>query len=148
MKVILLQDVKALGKSGEVVNVSDGHARNFLFPRHMAQEATEGALKQVEQRIKTEKVKAAKLKAEAEELAGKLGEAKITVKAKAGTEGRLYGAVTGKEIADAVKAQTGLAVDKRKFDLSEPIKQLGEFEIHAKVHPEVSATLHVTVVAE
>lgn len=148
MKVILLQDVKALGKSGEVVNVSDGHARNFLFPRNLAQEATEGALRMVEQRIKTEKVKAAKLKAEAEELAAKLGGAKITVKAKAGTEGRLYGAVTGKEIADAVKSQTGLAVDKRKFDLTEPIKHLGPFELHAKVHPEVTATLHITVVAE
>lgn len=148
MKVILLQDVKALGKSGEVVNVSDGHARNFLFPRHLAQEATEGALKQVEQRIKTEKIKAARLRAEAEELAVKLDQAKITVKAKAGTEGRLYGAVTGKEIAEAVQSQTGLAVDKRKFDLAEPIKHLGACEIHAKVHPEVTATLHVTVVAE
>ena len=70
------------------------------------------------------------------------------MKAKAGTEGRLYGAVTSKEIADAVQAQTGLAVDKRKFDLGEPIKQLGTLEIHAKIHPEVTATLHVTVVAE
>lgn len=148
MKVILLQDVKSLGKSGDVVTVSDGHARNYLFPRHLAQEATEGALKQVEQRIKTERIKAAKLKAEAEELASKLDQARITVKAKAGTEGRLYGAVTAKEIADAVKSQTGLVVDKRKIDLAEPIKHLGEFEIRAKVHPEVTATLHVTVVAE
>ncbi len=148
MKVILVQDVKGLGKSGQVVEASSGYARNFLFPRQLAQEATEGALKAVEQRIKTEKVKAAKLKAEAEELAGKLSSAKITVKAKAGTEGRLYGAVTGKEIADAVTQQTGLAVDRRKFDLSEPIKTLGDFEVHAKVHPEVSATLHVTIVGE
>ena len=148
MKVILIQDVKDIGKSGEVVNVADGHARNFLFPRHLAQEATEGALKHVEQRIKTEKVKAAKLKAAAEELAQKLGGAKISVKAKAGTEGRLYGAVTSKEIADAVQAQTGLEVEKRKFDLGEPIKQLGTLEIHAKINPEVTATLHVTVVAE
>ncbi|MBM3269644.1 MAG: 50S ribosomal protein L9 [Candidatus Sericytochromatia bacterium] len=148
MKVILLQDVKGLGKSGQVVEASSGYARNFLLPRNLAQEATEGALKVVEQRIKTEKVKAAKLKAEAEDLAGKLGSAKIAVKAKAGTEGRLYGAVTAKEIADAVQQQTGLAVDRRKFDLEEPIKHLGDFEIHAKIHPEVSATLHVTVVAE
>ncbi|MBM3274448.1 MAG: 50S ribosomal protein L9 [Candidatus Sericytochromatia bacterium] len=148
MKVILLQDVKGIGKSGEIVNVSDGHARNFLFPRHLAQEATEGALRQAETRIKTEKIKAAKLKAEAEELAGKLGAAKISVTAKSGPEGRLYGAVTAKEIADAVQRQTGLAVDRRKFDMKDPIKNLGLFEIHAKVHPEVSATLHVTVVGE
>jgi len=148
VKIILLQDVKDLGKSGQVVETSPGYARNFLFPRHLAQEATEGALKHAEQRIKTEKVKQARIKAEAEELAAKLSEAKVTVRAKAGTEGRLYGAVTAKEIAEAVKEQSGLQVDRRKFDLAEPIKHLGDYEIHAKIHPEVAATLHITVVSQ
>lgn len=147
MKVILIHDVKTVGKSGEILEVSDGYARNFLFPRQLAQEATEGALKQAEQRIRTEQIKRAKIKAEAEELAGQLGSAKVVLKAKAGTEGRLYGAVTAKEIAEAVKGQTGLTVDRRKLELGEPIKALGTFEIPARIHPEVTATLHVDVVS-
>lgn len=146
MKIILLADVKGLGKSGQVVNTADGYARNFLFPRNLAQAASEGALKVVDQRIKTERVKAERLRAQAEILAQKLGDARITIVAKAGTEGRLYGAVTGKEIAQAVSEQTGMAVDRRKFDLSEPIKQLGSFEVHARVHAEVTATLRIEIV--
>ena len=146
MKVILIHDVKSVGKSGEILEVSDGYARNFLFPRQLAQEATEGALKQAEQRIRTEQIKRAKLKAEAEELASRLDRAKVIVKAKAGTEGRLYGAVTAKEIAEAVKGQTGLTVDRRKLELEEPLKALGSFQIPARVHPEVTATLHVDIV--
>ena len=147
MKVILVHDVKSVGKSGEILEVSDGYARNFLFPRQLAQEATAGALKQAEQRIRTEQIKRAKQKAEAEELAGQLTGARVQVKAKAGTEGRLYGAVTSKEIAEAIKGQTGLVVDRRKLDLPDPIKALGSFEIPARIHPEVTATLHVEVVS-
>ncbi len=147
MKVILVHDVKSVGKSGEILDVSDGYARNFLFPRQLAEEATAGALKQAEQRIRTEQVKRAKQKAEAEELAGKLGGARVQVKAKSGTEGRLYGAVTSKEIVEAIKGQTGLVVDRRKLDLPDPIKALGAFEIPARIHPEVTATLHVEVVS-
>ncbi|MBU6429598.1 MAG: 50S ribosomal protein L9 [Cyanobacteria bacterium REEB65] len=146
MKVILIHDVKSIGKSGEIREVSDGYARNFLFPRQLAQEASPGALKQAEQRIRTEQTKRAKLKAEAEELAAKLTGATVKVVAKSGTEGRLYGAVTSKEIAEAVLSQTGLTVDRRKLDLADPIKALGTFEIPARIHPEVTATLHVTVV--
>ncbi len=147
MKVILIHDVKSIGKSGEILDVSDGYARNFLFPRQLAQEATAGALKQAEQRIRTEQIKRAKQKAEAEDLAGKLTGARVQVKAKAGTEGRLYGAVTSKEIAEAIKGQTGLVVDRRKLDLPDPIKALGNFEIPARIHPEVTATLHVEIVS-
>ncbi|MBI6547124.1 MAG: 50S ribosomal protein L9 [Cyanobacteria bacterium NC_groundwater_1444_Ag_S-0.65um_54_12] len=146
MKVILLSDVKGIGNSGQVMEVTSGYARNYLFPRGLAQEATAGALKQIAQRLRTEQIKAAKRKAEAEALAQKLEAAHVKIAARSGSEGKLYGAVTNKEIAQAVQEQTGLVVDRRKLDLAEPIKAIGKFAIVAKVHPEVAATLHVEVV--
>ncbi|MEB3298733.1 MAG: 50S ribosomal protein L9 [Candidatus Sericytochromatia bacterium] len=147
MKVILTKDVKGVGKAGETVEANDGYARNFLFPRKLAVEATEGALKHQADLKKTESVKAARLKAAAEETAKRLEGIEIRIEAKAGSEHRLYGAITSKEIASELKAQTGIEVDKRKLELEEPIKALGHFKLVAKLHPEVTAAVRVHVVA-
>ena len=147
MKVILTKDLKGVGKAGETVEANDGYARNYLFPRKLAVEATEGALRHQADLRKTEAVKAARLKAAAEEVAQRLEGLEVRLEAKAGSEHRLYGAITSKEIATALKAQTGIEVDKRKLDLDEPIKALGHFKVVARLHPEVSAAVRVHVVA-
>ena len=123
MRVILNKDVKDIGKAGQVVEVSEGYARNYLMPRHLANEATEQALKQVEEKAKRDK-------------------------AKAGEGGRLYGAITAKEIAQETKKQTTFEIDKRKIELEEPIRALGYYDLVVKVHPEVAAKLRVHVVEE
>lgn len=147
MKVIFTQDVKGTAKAGEVKEVSEGHARNFLIPRGIAMEANASNLKMLEDRKKAEEKKAAKLKAEAEELAGRLEAKTITLKAKSGEGGKLYGAITAKEIAQETKKQTQLEIDKRKIDM-EPIRSLGSYHLTVKVHPEVSAKLKVHVTEE
>lgn len=147
MKVIFTQDVKGTAKAGEVKEVSEGHARNFLIPRGIAMEASASNLKMLEDRKKAEEKKAAKLKAEAQELAGRLEARTITLKAKAGEGGKLYGAITAKEIAQETKKQTQLEIDKRKIDM-EPIRSLGSYHLTVKVHPEVSAKLKVHVTEE
>ncbi|MBM3259430.1 MAG: 50S ribosomal protein L9 [Candidatus Sericytochromatia bacterium] len=147
MKVILIKDVKGVGKAGETVEANDGYARNFLFPRKLAVEATDGALKHQADLKKTEAVRAARVKAAAEEVAKRLEGVEVRLEAKAGSEHRLYGAITSKEIATALKAQTGIELDKRKLELEEPIKALGHFRLVARLHPEVSAAVRVHVVA-
>lgn len=148
MKVVLLQDVKDLGKKGELVNASDGYARNFLFPRKLAVEATSGRLKEIEDKKSSEKnKKEMELKA-AKELADRLSKIEISFKSKAGENGKLFGSITGKDVADAIKAQQKIVVDKKKVVLHDAIKTLGTYQVEIKVYPEVSAKVNVKVIEE
>jgi large subunit ribosomal protein L9 len=147
MKVILKADVKTLGKKGQVCEVSDGYARNFLFPRGLALEATSGNLNDLASKKANEERKKAKEKQDAQILAEKLSSITIEVSTKTGEGGRLFGSITNKEIAEALKAKYGIEIDKRKLELKEPIKALGTFTVTAKLHPEVSAQLQVHVTA-
>lgn len=147
MKVLLTRDVKDLGKTGEIVNVAEGYARNFLMPRKMAVLADAGAMKAVENKKKMLEIKGEQLLAEAKTIAEKLDQAKVTVQGKAGSGTRLYGSVTNQEIADALAAQHKIKVDKRKIHITDPIKTTGMFEVPIKLHHEVTANIHVEVVA-
>lgn len=146
MKVILLADVKGTGKKEEIVNVSDGYARNFLFPKRLAVEATPGAAKEIERKKEAERKREMERRAEAEKKAMSLRGKVITVKVKCGAQGRLYGSVTGQEIADALNAQYQVTIDKRKIDMGDPIRTVGESEVVVKLYPEVSAKMTVRVV--
>ena len=145
MKVILLADVKGAGKKQEIVNVSDGYARNFLFPKKLAVEATPGAAKEVERRQAAERARETERRLAAEKKAGSLRGKVIHVIAKCGAQGRLYGSVTGAEIAEALNAQHGVEIDKRKIELSEPIRTVGETEVVIRLYPEISAKMTVRV---
>lgn len=147
MKIILKADVKALGKKGQVFEVSDGYARNFLFPKGLAIEATSGNLNDIASKKVNEERKKEKEKQEAQALAAKLSAITIEVSTKTGEGGRLFGSVTNKEIAEALKAKHGVDLDKRKLEMKDPIKTLGTFTIQAKLHPEVTAQLQVQVKA-
>ena len=146
MKVILLQDVKALGKKGEVVNVSDGYARNAIFPKKLGVEANAKNLNDLKlQNQHADKVAQENYEA-ALAMAENLKDKKVTVKMKAGEGGRTFGSVSTKEIAAAAKEQLGLELDKKKMVLPEPIKSIGSFEVPIKLHKEVTARLSVKVV--
>lgn len=147
MKVILQADVKGTGKKGQVFEVADGYARNFLFPKKLAIEATTGNVQDITHKKALEERRKEKEKEVAVELAGKLNALRIDVKTKTGEGGRLFGSVTSKEIVDALKKQHGVEVDKRKLELKEPIKALGNYEVHVKIYPDVIAKLQVQVVA-
>lgn len=147
MIVILLKDVKGLGKTGEVVKVSDGYARNMLIPKGAATEATEGNVRNLEKQkaIQTENKK--KELAEANALADRIKELTVVIKTKSGEGGKLFGSITSKDIADALKSQHKIDIDKRKFILENPIKHIGTFSVEIKIYPEVTAKLNVTVSA-
>jgi large subunit ribosomal protein L9 len=148
MKVILLQDVKTLGKKGQVVEVSDGYARNAILPKKLGVEATGKNLNDLKlQNQHADKVAAQNLAA-AQELAETIGQQKVVVKIKTGEGGKLFGSVSAKEIAEAAKAQTGLELDKKKMQLPESIKALGTYEIPVKLHAQVTAKLTVQVTEE
>ena len=147
MKVILQADVKGTGKKGQVFEVADGFARNFLFPKKLAIEATTGNIKDIAHKKELVDCREGKEKEAAVELAGKLNALLIEVKTKTGESGRLFGSVTSKEIADALKKQHGIEVDKRKLELKEPIKALGNYEVLVKIRSDVIATLKVHVFA-
>ena len=147
MKVILQADVKGTGKKGQVIEVADGYARNFLFPKKLAIEATTGNIQDISHKKALEDRRKVKEKEDAVELAAKLNALLIEVKTKTGEGGRLFGSVTSKEIADALKKQHGVEVDKRKLELKDPIKALGNFEIHVKIYQDVMAKLQVHVSA-
>ena len=145
MKVILLQDVKSLGKKGEVVNVSDGYARNFVLPKKLGVEATDKNKNDLKlQKAHEEKLTAQKL-AEAQELAKKLESLQITVTMRAGEGGRVFGSVSSKEIAEAAKKQHDLNLDKKKIQLDDPIKAFGMHEVPIKLHTQVTGRLYVLV---
>ena len=145
MKVILLEDVKSLGKKGETVNVSDGYARNLLLPKKLGVEATAKNLNELKlQKAHEDKVAAEKLE-EARAFAKELEEKSVTVAIKGGEGGKVFGSVSTKEIAEAAKVQLGYDIEKKKMQLSNPIKVLGTTEVPVKLHPKVTAKLKVIV---
>lgn len=145
MQVILLEDVKSLGKKGEIVNINDGYARNFIFPKKLGIEATNKNINDLKlQKAHEEKV-AKEIYDEAKVLATTIGEKSVTLTIKSGEGGRTFGSVSTKEIAKAAKEQLGLEIDKKKMQLSEPIKSLGTTIVPIKIHPKVVAELKVNV---
>ena len=145
MKVILLEDVKSLGKKGELVNVSDGHARNYIIPRKLELEATPKNLNDYKLKKAHEEKVAAENLAAAKALAAELEKASVTVGIKVGEGGRAFGSVSSKEISDAIKSQLHYDIDKKKMKLDEPIKTLGNHIITVKLHKDVTAKLTVSV---
>ncbi|MFQ3573869.1 MAG: 50S ribosomal protein L9 [Thermodesulfovibrionales bacterium] len=144
MQVILKEDVRNLGKAGEIVNVKDGYGRNFLLPRGLAIDATAKNIRQLEHQKNVIIQRAKKLANDAKSLADRISQVSVTIYAKAGEEDRLFGSVTSNDISEALKQQ-GLDIDKKKIIIEEPIKRLGEHSVKIKLHPEISATLKVFV---
>ncbi|HJT24522.1 MAG TPA: 50S ribosomal protein L9 [bacterium] len=144
MKVLLKNDVPKIGKKGELLDVKEGYARNFLIPNGLAIEATGGTLKQYDEEKKAGERKKAKEKEEAQALAAKIKGTTITLKHKAGEEGRLFGSITSAEVAEALK-QKGFDIDKKQIILDEPIRLVGSHDVKIKLHTEVTASLHVEV---
>ena len=145
MKVILLQDVKKMGKKGDVIEASDGYARNYLFPRKLAEEATANALHVVNAKKENErKNKLAELEA-AQKLAAELKGKEVTINAKAGDNGRLFGAITNKDVAEAINSEFNLSIDKKKVVVN-TIKVAGTYEVEVKLYPEVSTKMKVNIV--
>lgn len=145
MQIILLKDVKGIGKAGAVAKVSDGYARNMLLPKGLAKEATDGNLKELERQNAENEAKRQADLAEAREIAKKIEAATITLKTKSGEGGKLFGSITSQDIADALKAQMSIEIDKRKFVLNNPIKHVGQFTVEVKLYPEVTAKCSVHV---
>lgn len=145
MKVVLLQDVRAQGKKGDIITVSDGYARNFLFPKKLAVEADAQALNDRKNKEEAQKFKAETERAAARELADRLKDLTVVIHAQHGEDGRLYGSVTSKDIAEAAKAQHGIELDKRKLVLPEIIKAYGNYQLDVKLYPEIVAKLIVKV---
>ena len=145
MKVILQQDVKGQGKKGQMVEVSEGYARNFLLPRKLAIAATTDAINTMNLKEKARRAEEARLKAEAEATAEKLKECQVKLTAKAGSGGRLFGAVTTKEISSALKEQFGLELDSKKLVLPDAIKSFGSYQVKAKLGFEISGLVNVLV---
>ena len=145
MKVILLQDVRGKGKKGQMLEVSDGYARNYMLPRKMASEATADAVNTMRMNDKATQERIAREKAEAMETAKKLREMTVTVTAKGGGSGRLFGSITNQEIADALKAKTGIALDKRKIVIADAIKNVGTYTVTCKLGYEITAPLTVKI---
>ena len=145
MKVILLQDVKGKGKKGQMLEVSDGYARNFMLPKKLAIEATADAINTMRMNDKATQERIAKEKAEALALSKQLREMTVVVTAKGGGAGRLFGSVTNQEIADALKAKSGITIDKRKIVMSDPIKSVGTYTVTCKLGYEISAPLTVKI---
>ena len=147
MKLLLRSDVSGVGKKGDIVDVADGYARNFLVPKGFAITASPGVEKQAAQMRRSRSIKDASDRAGAEEIAKLLVPTVITVKARAGAEGKLFGSVTTHDVADAVQAQTGIDLDRKVLVLDEPIKTLGTHAVGAKLHSEVEFQITVEVTA-
>ena len=148
MKVILQQDVKGQGKKGQMVEVSEGYGRNYLLPRKLAVPATADAINTMNLKEKAKKAEEARQKAEAQAAAEKLKECTVRLTAKAGNGGRLFGAVTTKEISEGLKAQYGVDIPKQKLVLDEPIKAFGGYQVKAKLGFEITAVVKVSVTEE
>ena len=146
MIVILLKDVKGTGKAGDVVKVNDGYARNMLLPKGLAKEATDGNVRNLEKQKAIAAEKKEAQKEAAKKQAEEMSKITVIVKTKGGENGKLFGSITSKDIAEALEKQEKIKVDKKKIDLANPIKQTGEFEVTVKLFPEVSAVLKVNVV--
>lgn len=147
MKVIFLQDVKGQGKKGQVKEVSEGYAQNFLLPKNLVKPATQGNMKTLENQSAAELKRKEQEKEEAVQLGKKLEEMIVGLKAKSGEGGRLFGAITSKQIAEALQG-LGVKIDKRKIELNDPIRTLGVTQVVVKLHPEVKTTLKVQVTEE
>ena len=145
MKVILLQDVKGKGKKGQMIEVSDGYARNFMLPKKLAQEATADAINTMRMNDKATAERIAREKAEALALSKQLREMTVVVTAKGGGAGKLFGSVTSQEIVDALKAKSGISLDKRKIVVSDPIKNVGTYTVTCKLGYEITAPLTVKI---
>lgn len=145
MKVILTQDVKAQGKKGDVIEVSDGYARNFLIPRKLAVIADAKALSDIESKKAAAKHKQEVELAAAKELAAKLTSVLVKISASSGADDKLYGSITAKDVAEALEAQHGIVIDRRKLNLADPIRAFGSYTIDAKLYPDVVAHVNVLV---
>jgi large subunit ribosomal protein L9 len=148
MKVILKQDVKGLGKKNSMVEASDGYARNFLFPKGLAIEASSANINIMNTKKEAEKVKKDKEVASAKEMAKKIKEITLVIKTKSGENGKLFGSITNKDIADRLKSEYGIDIDKKKVSLQDSIKTLGNYDVEIKLYPEVSAGMTVKIVQE
>ena len=148
MKVILQQDVKGQGKKGQMIEVAEGYARNFLLPRKLAVPATADAMNTMRLQEKARKAEEARQKAEAEAVAAQLKNAVVKLTAKAGANGKLFGAVTTKEIAEGLQSQYGIELAKNKIVLEDPIKSYGSYELKVKLGFEISGTIYVVVAEE
>ena len=147
MKIILKEDVKSIGSMGQIIDVADGFARNYLVPRGLAVEANVKNIKSLEHEKRVIQEKAKKIKNQAQDFAGKISGMTVLIKAKAGEEGKLFGSVTTMDVAEQLKNE-GIDIDKKKISLEEPIKRLGSYSVKVKVHPEISAEVNVQVVEE
>ena len=145
MQVILKKDVKGSGKKGDIVKVSDGYARNMLFPKGLAIEATKANIRALESQKAKEAAQEAANKAEAEATAKKLEAVNVEIQSKTGDGGKLFGSITSKDIADALLAQHGIEIDKKKIQVASPIKNLGTFEVAVKLYAGVTANMTVKV---
>ena len=145
MKVLLLQDVKGQGKKDQIVDVSDGYARNFLFPKKLAVVADNKALNEVKNKEASKQYKIETEKAAANAIAAKLAEVVVKISVNAGTDGRLYGSITSKDIAEALAKQHGVTIDKRKIVMPEPIKTYGTYNYDVRLYPEIVGKVKVTV---
>ena len=148
MKVILQQDVRGQGKKGQMIEVAEGYARNYLLPRKLAVPATADAMNTMRLQEKAKKAEEARQKAEAQAVAEKLKGAVVKLTAKAGANGKLFGAVTSKEVSDALQSQHGIELAKNKIVMDEPIKSYGSYELKAKLGFEISGTVYVIVAEE
>ncbi len=147
MKVILKEDVKNLGKMGDIITVAEGHARNFLLPKKLAVEALTENIKALEHQKKMIQEKAKKVKNASQDLANRISSLTLSIKAKAGEEDKIFGSITSMDIAAALKNE-GIDIDKKKISLEEPIKRLGSYAVSIKIHTEISAQLNISVVPE
>ena len=148
MDVILLEDVARVGRAGEVCKVAPGYARNHLFPKGLAVLASEGVLKQIEQKREVEDKRLRQLEAEARELASELEGLTLTIRAKPGEKDRLYGSITSSDIAEALEKETGRSIDRRKLELEEPIRQLGTYTVPVRLLPDQTPSIRVHVVGQ
>ncbi len=145
MKVMLLQDVKGQGKKDQIVNVSDGYARNFLFPRKLAVEADAKAMADAKNKEAAKQFKIEQDKAAARDVAARLEAVQVKIKATAGADGRLYGSITTADVADALKEQAGIELDKRKIVSEAPIKAFGSYTLEVKLYPEIVGKINLIV---
>lgn len=148
MKVILKQDIRALGKRGDIKEVADGYGRNYLLPKGLAIEATSGNLKNMSEQKALNAQKELREEEEARELAGRLNGLEISFKVKTGEGGRLFGSITGKDLADQIYQKTKIELDKRKLEIEDAIKNLGKYQVKAHLYKGIIAEVHVNVIAE
>jgi len=147
MKVILKEDVKHVGKMGQIVDVADGYARNYLIPKGLVTEASTKNIKFLEHEKRIIQEKSKKIRNSARDLASRISSLTISIKAKAGEEGKLFGSITTMDVAEALQKE-GVEIDKKKISLEEPIKRLGSYTVNIKIHPDVSAPLNIQIVEE